>query len=286
MKTTVYIRENIRSQVVGKAIAEGVNSQDDICNVVHSSRYTAPDSDVALFYGLGDNIPTIRNDYINSGRKAILIDLGYWGRTDGGKRLNGYHRFAINSLHGHGYLQQKKHDSSRFDKFNLTIKPFNKTGTKIIICGQSKKAAKVYGLQWGQYERWLYSQVKQFTKREIIYRPKKTLIGTDKPIEGTTYKPDGEFTSLLDDAYIVLSHHSNCGIDAILNGVPIFTADGLASILSSNLLCPNTPHYPTPDQQKQFLHDVAYHQYNIEEMKNGTAWKYLRSYCEISAITE
>ncbi len=284
MKTTVYIRENIRSRVVGKAMAEGINSQDDICNVVHSSRYTAPDSDVALFYGLGDNIPKIRNDYINSGRKAILIDLGYWGRTDGGKRLNGYHRFAINSLHGYGYLQNRRHDSLRFDKFNLHIKPFNKTGTKIIICGQSKKAAKVYGLEWGQYERWVYSQVKTLTNKEIIYRPKKTLIGTDGPIEGTVYKPDGPFVNLLNDAHLVISHHSNCGIDAILNGVPIFTADGLASILSSNLLCPNTPHYPTPGQQKQFLHDAAYQQYNVSEMKDGTAWRYIRRLCEIPTV--
>jgi len=235
------------------------------------------EADIAIFYGLKDKLRKIQRTYSKcKDAHAVFIDLGYWGRTEGGQ-LEGYHRIAVDSLHASDYFQNIKHGTDRVQRFNITPCPMKKNEEgHILLCGQSEKAAWVFGLAPEEWEQNAIATLKGYTSRQIIYRPKPSWPGAG-PIDGTTYSPpEQELEEVLDSAWAVVTHHSNVGIDALVKGIPSFTLEGLAKPLSKmGLKDIEHPLYPSSEIRQQLFNDVAYTQWSMPEIRSGLAWDYL-----------
>ena len=86
----------------------------------------------------------------------------------------------------------------------------------------SDKGAKSYGLQYQEWEREALARIALTTNRTIAYRPKPSRSDPQKPISGLDFA--GEPLRLKDalmDAWAVVTHHSNVGIDGMLIGVEV-----------------------------------------------------------------
>jgi hypothetical protein len=72
-------------------------------------------------------------------------------------------------------------------------------------------------------------------------------------------------------------------VDAIIAGVPvIITGDGIAKPLGrATLKYINDLYYPTDTERYQFLCDLAYIQWNLDELRNGLAWSHIKPQIEI-----
>src|SRR3990167_7603499 len=115
-----YAPEKGRSVQVAEAMYAGIRRHGYSAVMRPMMEYRAPDADVAVFYGL---MRQILDDYRKVGRPAIYIDLGYWGRHEGGRRA-GFHKLALNTRHPTAYFQKRKHDASRFNHFGIPIRPW------------------------------------------------------------------------------------------------------------------------------------------------------------------
>lgn len=267
------------------ALIEGIRASNDLPIEKHAHEYRGIFSDVAMFYGFdGTRKSQLYNaftDYRNAGLKAVYIDLGYFQANWNGDRY-GYHRFSINDRHPTAYFQKVKHPRDRADAVGVVVEPWRPSGKHILVCGMSDKCATFEGFAFEQWERDAIAKIKSVTDRPIVYRPKpRRRIDPQYPrIAGVGYSdPSREHIGqAMKGAWAVVSHHSNAGVDALLAGVPCFTDEGVTLALGlSDLSRIETPRIPTDDERRQWANDIAYAQFNRPEMKNGKAWRHLKS---------
>lgn len=230
--------------------------------------------EVAVFYGLQGKMPSIFYDYKREA-KAVYVDLGYWGRREGG-RWTGYHKVAVNDRHPTTYYRARQHAPDRVGRFGLIPKPWRTKGFHILLCGMGDKGALAEGYLPEQWERDAIREIRKYTKRPIIYRPKPSW-KTARPIDGVGYSAPHDKTLEQDLrlCHAVVTHHSNAAVDAIVEGIPAFCWGGVAAGMSSQDLSEiETPYFPTG--RAEWIADIAYTQWCIAEMEAGRPWLHLK----------
>lgn len=230
---------------------------------------------MAIFYGLAGGLRNVLRDYREAGRKAIYIDLGYWGRRKR-TRWDGYHKLVLNDRHPTAYFQRRKHAPDRFAQFGIRIQKWRREmpGAHILVAGMSAKAAAAEGLAPEQWERETIAALGELTSRPIIYRPKPNWPDS-RPIPGSIWGGRNDpLEAQLRNCHAVVAHHSNIAVDALMAGVPCICPGGVASVLSGHDLT-QIESPPMPGGRKQWAADLAYTQWSKEEMESGAAFRYL-----------
>ncbi len=260
-----------RSCFVADAMFRGVQACGDKVKMRDARSYSQPEADVAIWYGYSK---AIMDGYRDSGRKAIYVDLGYWRREG----FTGHHKLAINSRHPTAYFQRRKHPPDRFNKLNVSIRSWQKTGNAIVVAGMSAKGAGAEGMAAEQWERHAVTELRKYTKRPIVYRPKPNW-HQSTAIEGAQLQrghPQGDdVPHILKGLHAVVTHHSNVAVDALLEGVPVFCLEGIASVLGKQKLS-EIESPIRPEGREQWAYDAAYAQWNVPEMTSGQAWRHLK----------
>lgn len=235
--------------------------------------------DFAIMWGPQPELTLCRN--LN--KPVLVCDFPYWNR--GNKKRDGkeYYKISLNGQHPTEYLMKEKFNNERYLQTNSPeIMPWKKTGKYILLAGAGIKAQRQYKYSTQEWEKSVVNKIKPLTSLPIIYRPKPQKIDLPK-IAGTTHDPGkGDIRNIIRNAYAVVCHHGNPTIDALSMGIPIFMNGkiGAASHLAElNLENINNPLYP--DGREQFFYNLAYWQWSVSEIKNGTA---LRSYLERGLI--
>lgn len=268
-----YAATNRRSRIIAENMNEGAKKLGlDAILLTSAQRSRAMDRDVAIFYGLSEGLRSVFDHYKSGRRRAVYIDLGYWGRRKR-TRYDGYHKVVVNSRHPTAYFQNVAHPSDRFDAFGIPVQPWRKRGGHILLAGMSAKAAYCEGFSPEQWEREAVAELRKHTDRTIIYRPKPNWTGA-RPIVGTRMECDVPLEKHLQGCHALVSYHSNAGIDAILAGVPVITAGGVASVMGTRDLS-RIEALPMPDGREQWAADIGYCQYSVDEMREGKAFRYL-----------
>ena len=123
-----------------------------------------------------------------------------------------------------------------------------------------------------RWETEAVAEIKKYTDRPIVFRPKTP----DVPrIEGTTYDSGVPLGVALGSANVVVTHHSNVGVDGLIDGAPVFSTIGVASVMGlQDLSRIENPYYP--ENREQWLNDVSYCQWSVTELRSGVCWQHLR----------
>lgn len=267
-----FAQSNARSTMVAKSMALGMKRCGVRADLKASATYNGvPQHDVAIFYGFGGGLRRVFEDYRRK-RRAFYIDLGYWGRRKR-TRWDGYHKIVLNSRHPTDYMQRRVHGPERFHQFGIPIQPWREGGDHIIVAGMSAKAAAAEGFRAEQWERTAIAKLRQLTNRPIIYRPKPNWDGARR-IDGSRMDCETPLAEALRNCHAVVTHHSNVGVDAVLAGVPVISADGVATLMGSRRL-DDVLNPPMPDGREQWAADLAWTQWTMEEMERGDCYRYL-----------
>lgn len=265
MRIVYYKEQSTRSRLLGEAMQQACQYLGIPFESMTESDFTGKAiGDVAFFYGLRGNMRRIIQEYTNVGKKAVLFDLGYWGRHNGG-RWNGYHRIAINGYHA--VPTEEIYQADRLAKLGVPLKEFNNTGSKVLLCGQSRKAAWVYNMQPEEWELQAIQRIRKYFSGEIVYMPKGSWKEA-RPLPETTYY-EGDLENILPECLMVVSHHSNSSVHALVAGKPIITDDGIAKQFSNDYSDMLFPKFPTNEERQQFLNQVAYWQWTVPEIRSG-----------------
>jgi len=201
----------------------------------------------------------------------VFTDMPYHGRLKNDNFEESYWRWCYNGLHDNRKLNVP---SDRFEKWNLNIKPWQ-YGDEIIICPSSNTMTKhMCGMDAESWAIKMYNLVKQYTSKPIKVR--------FKPRKNGTSGPDASDISIEDElknAHCVITSASLVAIDALKLGVPVFTdqpkfcpAAWCANTDFSKL---NTPEYY---DREHLFYNLAYKQYSIPEMRNGTCYENSKLY--------
>ena len=268
-----------RSAVICEAMEQGIRRHGVEVIRKFETEYSGIEADYAVFYGLEGKLSRIFKEYIANaeakGTKALYIDLGYWKRKERSNKFGGYHKIVVNARHPTEYFQRRVHDDSRLRELNVSIEPWRRGGNHILIAGMGDKGAAAEGYDIEQWERWAIGKIRENSKRAIVYRPKPSWKRA-KPIAGVGYSGRLiECVHALRDCFAVVTHHSNVAVDAICMGIPAFCWHGVAKPMSlQDLSLIEKPM--KPDSREQWVRDISWCQWNVEEMKKGIAWKCLK----------
>jgi hypothetical protein len=203
------------------------------------------------------------HECIETGRDYYYIDSGYFGND---KRKH-YHRVTKNNMQ---YIGEIDPDCPR-DRFVLTgvgLKKF-RGGRNILICPPSEKAMSYWGLD---LQQWLNKTVK------II------ATNTDRPIAIREKQPRRVRTNvetiemaLNQDVHCLVTFNSIAAVEALMHGKPVFTMGPNAAqpLSNTDLSQIDSPRIPTMDEVHNLCCNLAYQQFTLREMRDGTAWRML-----------
>ena len=245
-----------RYRVIADAMAAGINRYGDRAQLV-SVYAPHQKADVAVMYGWK------RHEQLQRYPQFVYADLGYWQRDR-------YYRLAVGGWSAERYVRAGL-PADRFDALGLQVKPWREQGSEIIVAGSTAKAAAEDGFGYMEWERRAIAQLRG-CGRPVVYRPKPN-DRLAQPIAGAGYdtRPINE---ALANAWAWVTHHSNSAVDALLAGVPVHCEIGAAAAMSVPL--DRIARATLVDGREQFLADVAWLQWTLDEMRSGEAWAHLK----------
>jgi len=169
--------------------------------------------------------------------------------------------------------------ADRYEKyFKKDIKKWNKNGAKILILPPTNAIANFFNA-----EDWLDNTLKilrKNTDRELVVREKPYNPGVGKDHVGATIKVDIQSNKTpgkinWSEYFACVTYNSNTIIESFVNGVPVFcdskncAATPIAEIDFSKI------EKPIYEDRVSLFGSLAYNNFSMQEMINGTAWRLL-----------
>ena len=214
------------------------------------------------------------------GKKRIILDTGFiknkrYNESD----LDRYMQIGIGNIKRLGASYVKGSSQDRWTALEIQEKPWRQSeynNQHILILGQHEIGISSQHIDIVSWWEQTISYISHVTDRNIKFRPHpnqtKFPKGNYELTHGTTIEED------LENCWCAVARTTNGSVDAIINGVPVITPDPacmafkVSSHYLTEILEPRTP------DRTQWLYDLAYSQWNIEEMKSGLAWEYIRGF--------
>lgn len=204
-------------------------------------------------------------------KNKIIMEMGYLG--DRMEQVS----IATNGLNGLGSFHSIVNDrGKRFNKsFKHLYKPWNPEGEYILLIGQTPNDMSLYGSNIKEWYNFTTKRLKKvFPDIPIYFRqhPNLSKRGLVETVEGTI-KSEGTLQEAMEKAKLVVCFNSNTGVDALLAGKPLYVEDQRSmcySIANTDLdnIC-----FKEPQNRKRFFNRLAYCQWTLEEIKEGTPLK-------------
>jgi hypothetical protein len=232
-------------------------------------------------------------------KKAIANNINYL-HIDHAYFLAGHHKhkdpwYRV-SKNGINLKQLNKvFPQDRFDhyfKSSVNIKPWRVKSTgHILVLPPTQPTAWYLGA-----DNWLNDTVnwlQTHTDRQVIVRYKPPVTFCDSfgfPLQHelieqkkNEMKPLVRQTSFeedIQDAYCVIAYNSGAVVKAISEGVPVFSTDQAPSWPISFDLSDinNTKRLSQEPDRQRWFNALAYHQFHLSEMENGTAWNLIQEW--------
>jgi hypothetical protein len=205
-------------------------------------------------------------------RDFYYVDSGYFGNERTAGNPNGWklwHRVVKNNLQ-HGEIVDRPDD--RFRKFKKEFRPWKKTGTQILVAAPDEKPCKFYGINKQEWVEQTVATIKQHTDRPVIVRERAA-----KRIDRTA---NDTLQSALDqDVFALVTYNSVAAVESVFHGIPVFTlapANAAGPVGLQDLSQIDTPYYPDWDKLYAWGCHLAYGQFHVSELRDGTALKILK----------
>jgi hypothetical protein len=229
-------------------------AQASLLPIVQTAEYEG-NSDLLMLWGLGEESRSLAcKKHLANGGRAILWDIGYFGREEG------YARLSIDYWHVQ-HLDITRPKPSRWQSLGIQVTDQSSQAGHIVLVGMGPKS-HTYTKEYEWEENKLAELRKRFPSRHIVFRPKP-----GKPIKALDcdVAAGGPIADVLRGASLVVCRHSNVAVDAVALGIPFECEDGAAKWLS------NKPY--TEQTRQDFLHRLAWWQWLPSESVD--AWKFI-----------
>jgi len=251
------------------------NGTDEYVNLFAQGANITPTSDKEFDYNASNNPILLRGilkhkvmkQCLEDNRDFYYMDSGYIGNYKSSINPNGwkwFHRIVKNDLQHNTIIERP---SDRWEKLQYKIPKWKTDGRNILVVMPSDKPARYYGIDMDKWRTDVVQTITENTDRPIVIREKAS---RPERIKKTIYEE-------LDDAFAVVTLQSIAATEAILYGVPAFTlAPNAAHLLTSQELTGiEHPLYPDQDLVYKWACHLAYGQFHIDELKDGTARRIL-----------
>lgn len=270
MSVRVYICSDEVHNRALKAFYDGCPEPKELCWV---EAYEP--SDVAVVFGVyKSRVPASfhRGKVIASqkakGLTTVVLETGYINRGDGPEH---HYAVGLNGLNGRADFKNENSPTDRAQALGVELKPW-KEGENILLCGQVPWDASVDHIDFVDWLIKAKATIRYYTKREIVFRPHPKAV---LPPFGDCSYSRRPLLEDLKDAHCVVTFNSNSAVEAVIEGTPVFAFDkGSMATKVANNSFEDIEHPKRPDRV-QWLSDLAFAQWTLDEMREGKAWEHI-----------
>lgn len=214
---------------------------------------------------------------IKNKKDFYYIDTGYVGNfpspgNTSGKKL--WHRVVKNGLQ-HDKIRDVPAD--RWEKLiaqdpRLSWSGWKNHNKKILLVLPNPKATKFYDIDYQTWVDETTEKIKTYSNLPIEVRIKGS-----RSERNTGYSI---YTAFDSGVYATVSFNSIASLESVLYGIPAFVSVPCAAspVASTDLSMLKNPYKPDRETILKQSYNIAYGQFTIEEITNGTAWKLINQY--------
>lgn len=226
--------------------------------------------DVLISYGwIHELDDQLFSKYKRAGKHYVFVDLGYWGRSH-----SGFHRVSVDNWDSlHTLKEGMPQDRLNAAKMRLRHE-WDPNSKHVMVAGMSSKAARSHGYRDQEWE-------KQTARTLNGLFPNHRVSIRQKPRKNNHVEKLPRIIDALKSTYFAASHHSNVSVDCLWAGVPYWCVKGVGKPLSVPSLTSKALSKlkaPTDSERLQLLANIAYVQYDLDEMARGVCWDYIKDF--------
>lgn len=210
----------------------------------------------------------IMQQCLKDGRTFWYMDSGYLGNVKSPTNPMGnktWHRLVRNDLQHDAVVPRR---ADRFERLGIRLQD-RRHGSRIIVAAPDDKPCRYYGIDRQQWITDTVAELKRHTDRPILVRERA-------PRRIDRVETDPLSVVLQQDVHALVTFNSNAGVEAILAGVPAFVlapTHAAAPVGNRDLSRINEPLWAPADQRYEWLCHLAYCQYSVKELRDGTAYR-------------
>ena len=225
-------------------------------------------SDHYVLWGLIGNNYQMMQVYKN---QWTFCDMPYHGRLKGADYENSYWRWCYGGFHDNRKLDVP---SDRFEQWGVELEPYREEGDFILICPSSETMTRaICGVNQDRWVQLMYDKIKPHTDKPIRVRYKPRKYGTSGPaVETVSMKEE------LKGCHAIVTSASLTAIEALQMGVPVFTDTSQNPAAWCAEMDFRKINNPELFDRQELFNNLAYKQYSIKELRDGTAYENLARY--------
>lgn len=194
-------------------------------------------------------------------------------------RERGYYSLGWNGLNGRADYCNEFSPRDRWSKLGIDLKPWRTDGSHVLVIGQvptDGSVAAVDIISWCEHQAIRLASI---TKRKIIFRPHPLARTVTRDIQAAE-RSERALAEDLKDAWAVVTYNSTSGSMSVIEGIPVFASDPGSMawrVANQNLDLIETPIL---FDRAQWAYNLAYTQWNLQEIDSGMAWDHLKKLVE------
>lgn len=229
------------------------------------AKINSHDFDKYVLWGL------IQNNMLYMTGDFIFTDMPYNGRLEGENYDESFWRWCVKGIHDNRKLDVP---SDRFEQWNMKVESWKNDGEHILLCPSSETMTfYMHGCNVNEWITKTSNEIKEYTNREIRVRYKPRKNGTSGPSVADTPLSDD-----LANAHCCVLSGSLVAVECLRLGVPVFGTSHFApSAWCTNWDISNIEK-PYKYDREHLFYNLAYKQYSINEMRNGTCYENSQKY--------
>lgn len=249
------------------------HGQDDFINMfAHGCGYQPTNLDDFVYEASNDPVVLrgilkykIMQRCLSNGRDFYYMDTGYFGNS-GWKY---WHRIVQNNLQHDNIISRP---ADRWQQHGIKFKPWRRSGKNILIALPDDKPCRYYGIDRQQWIADTVGLIKKHTDRPIVLR--------ERAPRREDRQTDSFQQALQRDVFAVVTFNSVAAVESVFAGIPAFTlapTHAASPVTLQDLSKIETPFYADSDLLHDWACHLAYGQFHVSELKDGTAMKILQS---------
>jgi hypothetical protein len=158
--------------------------------------------------------------------------------------------------------------ADRWQRHGISLSK-RRTGTNILIAVPDDKPCIFYGIDKQSWLDNTIDTIKAHTHRPIVIRQRDP---------NRQNRIVNSLSEALQDAHALVTFNSNAATEAVMMGVPSFVlapCHAAKPVANTDLRQIDNPWWPDTDLLYQWACSLAYGQFHVSEMRNGTAHRIL-----------
>jgi hypothetical protein len=210
-------------------------------------------------------------------KPVVVLEVGMFDRGNTWK-------IGVNGIGEYSRFYPRNNDNKRAKILNIPS-PVWTTGDHILICCQNAKSELWEGKP--EPKVWLQNtiaEIKKYSDRPIIIRPHPRsplsyggLRESGVTIQQLHRQRDGGFNINFNRVHATINANSNPSVESVLAGVPVFCDSSSLASQVGNLSLEKIETPLTPDT-RQWINDLAYTEFSIDEISDGWPIKHLTTH--------